>query len=147
MKTLWQEEARREIIQRLANLNGDSKPGWGKMNCPQMLAHVADGLRMALGGLKTAPKKSFLRFRPVKYLIIYHLPFPKGAPTAPELVSRPAENIEKEISAIKDLIEQFAEREKVVEWAPHPAFGKLSNRDWGVLGYKHIDHHLKQFGV
>ena len=147
MKTLWQEDFRHEIIERLANLNGDSKPNWGKMNCGQMLAHVADGLRMALGDLKTVPKKSFLRFRPVKYLIIYRLPFPKGAPTAPELISRPAEYVETEISAIKDLIEQFAEREQVVEWAQHPAFGKLSNKDWGVLGYKHIDHHLKQFGV
>ena len=147
MKTLWQENARREIIERLANLTPDSKPNWGKMNCGQMLAHVADGLRMALGDLKTEPKKSFLRFRPVKYLIIYRLPFPKSAPTAPELISREAESIETEVFAIKGLIEQFAGHETVVEWADHPAFGKLSNKDWGVLGYKHIDHHLKQFGV
>jgi hypothetical protein len=147
MKTLWQETSRQEIIGRLGNLSSDSKASWGKMNCSQMLAHVADGMRMALGDLKTAPKKTPLRFRPVKHLIIYWLPFPKGAPTAPELISRQAENIETEVSAIKDLIEQFAGRADASEWAHHPAFGKLSSKDWGALGYKHIDHHLKQFGV
>ncbi|HEY0426325.1 MAG TPA: DUF1569 domain-containing protein [Pyrinomonadaceae bacterium] len=147
MKTLWREDSRREIVERLANLNPDSKANWGKMNCPQMLAHVADGMRMALGDLKTEPKKTPLRFRPVKHLIIYWLPFPKGAPTAPELISRQAENIETEVSEIKDLIEKFAGRSEIVEWAQHPAFGKLSGKDWGALGYKHIDHHLKQFGV
>jgi hypothetical protein len=147
MKTLWQESSRQEIIGRLEKLTNDSKANWGKMNCSQMLAHVADGVRMCLGDLKTEPKKTPLRFRPVKHLIIYWLPFPKGAPTAPELISRQAENIESEVSAIKNLIEKFAGREIETEWAHHPAFGKLSGKDWGALGYKHIDHHLKQFGV
>jgi len=147
MKTLWQESSRKELCDRLANLGSDSQAAWGKMNCQQMLAHVADGMRMCLGDLKTTPKKSPLRFFLVKKLIIYWLPFPKSAPTAPELISRQAESIEIEISAIKKLVEDFAQRENTGDWGEHPAFGKLSAKDWGVLGYKHTDHHLKQFGV
>jgi hypothetical protein len=33
------------------------------------------------------------------------------------------------------------------EWPEHPAFGRMSRRVWGVLGYRHLDHHFRQFGV
>lgn len=91
MKTLWQESSRQEIIDCLANLSPNSNANWGKNELLADAAHVADGRHMALGDLKTEPKKSTLRFRPVKHLIIYWLPFPKGAPTAPELISRQPE--------------------------------------------------------
>ena len=85
MKTLWQPTDKQALLTRLARLNADSRPQWGKLNCPQMLAHVADGMRMTLGDLACEPKGGPLRYWPLKQLIIYWLPFPKGAPTAPEL--------------------------------------------------------------
>lgn len=147
-KTIWQEEDRKELCERLARLSPNSKGKWGKMSCEQMLAHIADGLKMPLGELSTTPKKSFLRYKPVKKLIIYYLPFPKGAPTAPELLARTSEDIQTEITAISVLMEEFAASDVNGDWThEHPSFGKLSGKDWGVLAYKHIDHHLKQFGV
>src|SRR5262245_66315820 len=96
MKTLWSETDRNELVVRLARLNVESKPLWGKMNCEQMLAHLADGFRMTLGDLAPQSKGGPLRFAPIKKLVIYWLPFPKGAPTAQELIARPSEGIRSE---------------------------------------------------
>lgn len=147
MKTLWTEADRNELVARLGRLNVDSKPNWGKMDCPQMLAHLADSLRMMLGDLSTEPKGGPLRFAPLKKLVIYWLPFPKGAPTAPELRARPSIGIEPESAAVKELLDRLAQSASRTAWPEHPAFGKLSAQDWGVLGYRHMDHHLRQFGA
>lgn len=146
-KTAWDESTRAELKRRADTLTETSKPQWGKMNCKAMLAHVSDGVAMAIGELDVASRESFLRFRPVRYLIIHKLPFPKGAPTAPELIAREAEDIEEEKQRLSALLERFAQKEKSSEWPPHPAFGKLTPEDWGVLIHKHIDHHFRQFGV
>ena len=147
MKTLWTESDRRALLDRLTQLNADAQPQWGKMNCAQMLAHLADGMRMTVGELPCKSKGGPLRYPPLKQLIIYWLPWPPGAPTAPELISRAPDGIEQETTAVQTLIERFAQSESKAQWPEHPAFGKLSAKDWGVLAYRHIDHHLRQFGV
>ncbi len=147
MKSLFNNNDRSHLSERLDALTEESKPQWGKMSCEQMLAHVADGIRMALGELPVQSRSGPLRFRPLRHAIIYWLPFPKGAPTAPELLARSAEDCMCEVIDIKSLLERFAARDEIQEWPEHPAFGQISRRDWGVLIYKHIDHHLRQFGV
>ena len=147
MKTIWDNTKRQEFLSRLARLQPDTQSQWGKFNCAQMLAHCADGLRMVLGDLATQPKGGPLRFAPLKYLIIYWLPFPKGAPTAPELLARAPNGIAREVADIRELLARLAQSETRASWPEHPAFGKLSTKDWGVLIYKHMDHHLRQFGV
>lgn len=147
MKTIWQTADKEELLARLAKLNSESMPHWGKMNCAQMLAHVADGMRMTLGDLPCRPKRGPLKFWPLKQLIIYWLPFPKGAPTAPELIARAADGIEEERAAVRVMLERMAASSARQDWPAHPAFGQLSAQDWGALVYKHLDHHLRQFGV
>lgn len=147
MKSLWQEESQKEVLNRLDKLVPESKGAWGKMNTFQMLAHLSDAMRMALGELDIKPKKSPLRYKPVKKLVIYVFPFPKGAPTAPELIARAEGDWNKEVSSLKELIARFTECHNQDDWAEHPVFGKLTKKDWGALAYKHIDHHFRQFGV
>jgi hypothetical protein len=147
MKTLWQPADKEELLARLDRLRSDAQPRWGKMNCAQMLAHLTDGMRMTLGELKCQPKGGPLRLGPLKHLIIYWLPFPKGAPTAPELIARTPATLEPEIVALKELLERFAASGTRQDWPEHPAFGPLSAKDWGALAYKHLDHHLRQFDV
>jgi hypothetical protein len=147
MKTLWIESDRRVLLDRLTRLDAGIQPQWGKMNCAQMLAHLADGMRMTLGDLPCKSKSGPLRYTPLKQLIIYWLPWPQGAPTAPELISRASAGIEHETAAVQTLLERFAQSDGKSQWPEHPAFGKLSAKDWGVLAYRHIDHHLRQFGV
>ena len=149
MPTVFNPTDRAALERRLRLLVPGSTPAWGRFNCEQMLAHVADALRMALGELQADGRRApaFLSWPPVRHAIIHWLPFPKGAPTAPELLARPAGTHQQEIEDVVALLERVAANERVDGWAPHPAFGALSTPTWGALVYKHVDHHLRQFRV
>lgn len=147
MKTLWDSSVREELAQRLDRLKPDASALWGRMNASQMVVHVADWFKMATGELPTADKKLPIRFAPLKQFIIYGPPFPKNVPTAPELLVRQCEDWDTECASLKETMNSFASRPVAIELPRHPAFGMLSRRAWGVLGYKHMDHHFRQFGV
>ena len=147
MKSIWQEPARREISDRVGALAWDRAAGWGKFTAPKMVCHLADSLKMAMGDLKVARKNLPIRYPPLKQLVIYWAPFPKGAPTAPELLAREPGEWSSDIGAVQELLERAASARTTDSWPEHPAFGKLSKRAWGVLIYRHMDHHLKQFGA
>jgi hypothetical protein len=148
MPSLWQPEARARLRTRLAALRPDAGPLWGKMNAQQMLAHVNDALRMATGELPVKPRKLPVRFWPIKQLMIYVLPFPKGVPTARELLARiDGAQFAQETAAFPAELEKFASQPAHARLPAHPAFGPLTRRAWGVLAYRHVDHHFRQFGV
>ena len=146
MKSVWNDVDHRELQSRIDRLTPELSARWGKFTAPGMVCHLTDALKMATGELPVAPKKLPIRFTPLKQLIIYALPFPKGAPTAPELLSRRATDWTCEVETLKRDLEAFARRGPKGPLVPHPAFGKLTPRTWGVLVYRHIDHHLRQFG-
>jgi hypothetical protein len=103
---------------------------------------------MASGELATAPANiPLLRYPPMKQLFVYCLPFPKGAPTAPELLARKPEEWTVEIEQLRDQLDRFVSRGPAGTAAEHPLFGRLTGRAWGALVYRHMDHHLRQFGV
>ena len=148
MRSIWRESNRRELVTRLGRLSSESPARWGKFDCPAMLAHVNDALRMPLGEVTAEPKKVPIRFFPLKQLFIYALPFPKGVPTAPILLTRCDGAIfQDEVRTFDQLLQRLGERSEQTTWPPHPVFGSMSRRDWGVLGYRHIDHHFTQFGA
>jgi hypothetical protein len=147
MKTVWQATTRAELIERAARVRRDSPALWGKMTAADMLAHVTDSLKMALGDLPVASRSRILRFPPLRHAIIHWLPFPKGAPTAPELRARTADDWNGELAQIGALLARFAAKTPNDRWVEHAAFGAISGTDWGVLVYRHLDHHLRQFGA
>ena len=147
MKTVFNDTDRNDLYERLGVLTLERKPLWGRMTCGQMLAHLTDGVRMTLGELAIKPKRGPLRFGPIRHAVIHWLPFPKGAPTAPELLVRHAEDSAVEIGELKSAMERMAGRAGEGTWEEHPAFGRMTEHDWGVLVYRHIDHHLRQFGA
>lgn len=147
MKTIWEKDSQDELLARVEKLHPNAPAQWGKLNCPRMLTHVTDGLRMAMGTLNVTPKNSPLKFAPIRYLIIYVFPFPKSAPAAPELIARVPGEWERELAEFKQVFAQLVANSQRTDGKKHPAFGKLTAKDWGVLGYKHLDHHFKQFGV
>jgi hypothetical protein len=146
-RTLFHAASRQEVQQRLARLVPDRTPLWGKFTAPRMVVHLADGIRLAFGELAVAPIKSVIRFPPIKQLAIYVLPWPQGSATAPELLARAPAAWNGEIVALSALVERFATRSPRDKWAPHPLFGSMSGRAWGVLAYRHCDHHFRQFGI
>jgi hypothetical protein len=134
------------LIERLGRLRPDGKAGWGTLDAPRMLCHLADGLRVALGELPTVPQHSWLS-RTLGRFVVVHTGFkppPGKVQTAPEmLTSRPA-TWQSDVDACKQLAARVASG---AANAVHPAFGPLSPQEWGQLSWKHIDHHLRQFGV
>lgn len=147
MQTLWNESDRAALIGRLNRLSPDAPARWGSMNAPKMVTHVTDALRAALGELPVTTFAGPLQHWPLNALVIYVLPWPKGAPTAPELMARTPEQWQTEIATLTAAIGRFAARSPEDAWVPHAAFGSIDGKAWGRLQYRHLDHHLRQFGA
>jgi hypothetical protein len=147
MHTIWNAPDRRELQERLARLTPDARRRWGSMTAPEAVAHLADATRMALGDLACRSKRLPIRYFPLKQLIVYWLPFPKGVPTSPELKGRAPLSWPGEVAELSALLDRLGQQPADRDWPEHPAFGRLTRRAWGVLVYRHTDHHLRQFGV
>ena len=146
-KTVFDREARAELVRRLETVTPDRRPLWGKMNAGQMLAHLDASLAMATGELKVAPKKSPLTNPLLRWLVIYKLKWPQGTPTAPELIATPPAEWAADLARFRDLLERVGNQPPEGEWPRHPAFGQMKGTHWGALVHKHVDHHLRQFGA
>src|SRR5688500_1080201 len=147
MKSLFNPRVHRDLQDRVQQLRPDVKPLWGTMTAVQMVAHLADSLRMASGELDVAPRKVPFRYSPLKELVLYLLPMPRGLPTAPELIGRKPGDWTAEVADLRDQLNGLVQRGAEALAPEHPAFGPLSAKQWGVLIYRHMDHHLRQFGV
>src|ERR1044072_827916 len=142
------ESDRAAIVNRMRALSTSSTRRWGTLYVTGMLKHLHRSTLMALGEMEvpSSNKRVFHMF-PVKHLILYVLPFPKGAPTAPKLKPAEAGSMEEERAAVLELFERIGNGPHDGAGPAHPLFLPLTRREWGVVTYKHTDHHLKQFGA
>ena len=145
MKNLFENAD--EIIGRIENLKPNAVKLWGKMDVSQMLAHVQMPIRIAFGTHQ--PKGSFL-LRLIGPLFKSKLwdenPYKHSLPTDPTFImTGSARDFQKEKEALLNLINNFIEENLVNE--RHPVFGKLTKENWNKAMWKHLDHHLQQFGV
>jgi hypothetical protein len=147
MKSLWNRQTHDDVVNRVSRLTPDRPPRWGKMTCPQMVVHITDAFGMYCGDLKVGFKSTPIQYFPLKHAFLYVLPMPKNVPTAKELKMRAPGEWEAEMSRLRDAIARFGDRHASTDWPRHPIFGRMSARAYGVLAYKHTDHHLRQFGV
>jgi len=148
MKSLWEDGTRRELLARARRLTPEHRARWGKFTVDRMLAHLVDAFRMGMGEIEVRPRKiPLLGTWPFNVLFIRLVGMPKNAPTVREIVQRPPLTIEAELRELEAAMDRFAAQRDRKQWPVHPAFGRLSRRSWGVLGYVHTDHHLRQFGV
>lgn len=148
MGSMLNDADRAQIAGRLRSLSVSSAARWGRMNVVEMLQHLNLSARMAVGELPVVTKnKRVFQVFPLKHLILYVLPFPKGAPTADELKPSVAASVEEERTALLELLERIGTGPRDGVGPAHPLFGPLTWREWGVATYKHTDHHLKQFGA
>jgi len=145
--SLWDANRRDEILARVGSVTDASKQRWGRMTADRMLCHLTESFKMALGELPVVPLKLPVRYPLLKQLAIYLLPIPKGLPTMPELLAAPATPVADARADLQSAIRRFGERDRAKEWPEHAAFGRLSPNAWGVLMYRHCDHHLRQFGA
>jgi hypothetical protein len=147
MKSLFQQNAYEEIVQRIHAIKPNSEAEWGKMKVEQMLAHCCEPLKNATGERK--PPRSFIGLllgHFVKESFIGDKPFPKNSPTDKSFIVKDERDFDKEKQNLLKIVKQFAEGGVLAcTTHPHPFFGKLSAEDWGKGMYKHLDHHLRQF--
>jgi hypothetical protein len=149
MNSLFDPQTAQLMQQRIENLQIDSPRMWGKMDVAQMMAHCATGLEAATG--KIHPKRTFLgkvvgSF--LKGMLTDNKPMGKNAPTHPTYVMADEKDFEKEKKRLLGLLKEFSEgREEGVTRSPHPFFGKITPQQWSSGTWKHLDHHLRQFGA
>ena len=150
MGSILNETDRAAIGNRVRSLSISSTGRWGSMDVTGMLKHLHLSALMALGDMDvpSVTKRAFQMF-PLKHLLLYVLPFPKGAPTAPKLKPDTAASMEMEEAraGLLELFERIGQCPREGTGPAHPLFGTLTWREWGVVTYKHTDHHLKQFGA
>ena len=148
MPSLLDERDREAMLRRLALLTPSSQRRWGNFSVGAMLCHLCESARMALGELpvKSKNKRAFQTF-PLKHLALYVVPFPKGAPTARELLAGQPGDFEADRTRLLALLQKLASGEREGPGPAHPLFGPLSRQEWGTLVYKHTDHHLRQFSA
>ncbi len=148
-KSVFRSGERQEILNRIGRLRAQTQPKWGKMSGAQMLSHCTIAVCAAMGEVSVKPRNvPLLRLAPVKHAIIHWLPIPKGAPTAPEFIPEPGGDWLAARNELVTALQRFGEQgEKGKRFQPHPAFGVLTTPEWGMLTWKHIDHHLRQFAA
>ena len=148
MGSILNESDRVAICTRVRSLTSSSTARWGRLDVTGMLQHLRLSARMAVGDLEVpSSNKRVFQVFPLKHLILHVLPFPKGAPTAPELKPEGVGSFEEERAALLALLDEIGAGPREGAGPAHPLFGPLSWREWGAVTYKHVDHHMKQFGV
>jgi hypothetical protein len=149
MNSVFVPADREALSRRLADLDPTSSRQWGRMEPGQMLRHCAIALEMAVG--EEVRKQVFLGKLLMPFIrrsIFGPKPWRRNSPTDPSLVvSQPCE-FEAERTRLATLLDRFIRQgpEQAARHI-HPFFGRLSGEEWGRLMYKHLDHHLQQFGV
>ncbi|WP_250432976.1 DUF1569 domain-containing protein [Hanstruepera flava] len=149
MKSLFSEDTVSEIRARIELLQENQNPKWGKMNASQMLAHCKFPLQVALGELALEKPNVFKRllFSMFKSSLYDDKAWKQSLPTTKEFVVSSDKNFRNEKTDLLEEIEKFHTKKDQTEWPPHPMFGYFTQDQWGKMQYKHLDHHLNQFGV
>jgi hypothetical protein len=150
MKHLFDAATVEEVQARVAQLRPESGALWGTMNPAQALAHCALALEWAVGD--SVPPRMWLGRiigRVVKPMVFRNeAPMRRNSPTAKSLVVRDARDLDTERERLRHLIDRFAAAGPAgCTTHPHSFFGRLTPDEWATLMYKHLDHHLRQFGA
>lgn len=149
MKHLFEKDATEEIISRIDKLQPAAQRQWGKMDAAQMMAHCSAALDMAAGRLNP-PRMLIGRLLGSFVRPIYsnEKPFSRNNPTDKALVVSDPRDFEREREKLKVCVRQFNEGGAAkCTRHPHPFFGRLTPAQWSRGMYKHLDHHLRQFGA
>ena len=149
MKNLFQPDAVNEVVSRIDKLQPTAQRQWGKMDVAQMMAHCSAALDMASGRLNLPRIFLGRMIGPfVKPIYANEKPFSRNNPTDKKLVVSDRRDFLREQEQLRLKSRQFHEGgEARCTRHPHPFFGALTPQEWSRGMYKHLDHHLRQFGV
>ncbi len=149
MNNLFNQSDVSSILKRIDKLNSDSQKQWGKMNPSQMLAHCNVSMETAMGD-KVIERVFLGRIigTLMKSSVLSEKPFAKGSPTDKSYIFNDNRNFDEEKLRLKNLVSKFQEGGSAkCTKHPHPFFGTFTPEQWAVFQWKHLDHHLRQFGL
>ncbi|MFN8253827.1 MAG: DUF1569 domain-containing protein [Ferruginibacter sp.] len=146
VKNLFDGATRAEVTSRIHQLTPQTQRVWGKMDVSQMLAHLQMPMGVALGD-HTLKGNFFMRLiLPFfKKMLWDDKPYKRSLPTDKTFVMASPKDFENEKQKLLDMVARFTPENLVTEI--HPVFGKMTKEQWSMATWKHIDHHLQQFGV
>lgn len=148
MKSVFDIATREELATRINSLSRQHQAHWGKMNVYQMIKHCTLCEEMMLGKMKI--KRVFIGRliggMLLKKVLKDESPFGKNSPTSPLLKTlHESGDIEQQKKEWLNRLEQYASYTDPD--FVHPFFGPMTRDQIGFFAYKHVDHHLRQFGV
>lgn len=147
MKSIFEDVAYSELKNRIEKLEPNAQAQWGKMNAAQMVWHCQAPLNIILGKNHYGMKPSWLAKLFFKKSLYNDKPWKKNLPTAKVMKTTEQKDFNTEKEKLVALIDETHAEKAKAEWQAHPAFGYFTAEQWGKMQYKHLDHHLKQFGV
>ena len=149
MKSLFDASTFSEIKRRVQQLGPFSRPQWGRMNVAQALAHCSGVMELALGDRRPQRTAIGRILGPLlkRLTIGSDAPLRRNAPTIQDVVVLDQRDLDTERTRLLTLLDRFATGGAAhCTTHPHPFFGRMSPQDWATFEYKHLDHHLRQFG-
>ncbi|MFT7613439.1 MAG: hypothetical protein ACI9J3_002413 [Parvicellaceae bacterium] len=146
MKSLFDKDIYEEIVARFSSLTAQHQPQWGTMNVAQMVDHCIKPLQQSIGSIECEQKSNFV-WRIFKSSLYNDKLWKTNLPTAPEYkITAVKSLVDSRIKLLKE-IEEYHALGEAHGWKPHIRFGKFTGDQMGKMGYKHLDHHLRQFNV
>ncbi len=151
IKNIFDKKVTNEVIERINQLTPETQPKWGKMNVAQMLAHCNVTYELVYEQEKHPKPNFFMKFiikMLAKNSVVGDKPYPKNSRTAPAFLIADERDFAKEKARLIDYVEKTqALGEKHFDNLESHSFGVLTKEEWSNTFYKHLDHHLSQFGV
>jgi hypothetical protein len=138
-----------KFCNRMERLRADTRGQWGKMNAHQMMCHLVDCFRAVRGEVKVKSAVNPFSRTVMRWAALHtSIPWPHGTPTRPEMAQgvggTPPAEWQSDLAELTRRIHQFPVQ---LEFAQHPVFGPMTLDEWHIWGYRHTDHHLRQFGL
>lgn len=150
MKNIFSQKDAQEIIDRINKLTPSTQPLWGKMNVSQMLAHCNVSYELVYEDKHPKPNafiKIILKFL-VKKSVVDETPYKRSLGTAPAFIITGDKNFEAEKTRLINFITKTQQLgEDYFDGKASHSFGILTKTEWNNMFYKHLQHHLTQFGV
>lgn len=150
MKNIFDPAVVAEIKERVNKLTPETKPEWGKMDAPKMLAHCNVTYEMCYEPerFKVGGFKKFILKKLVKPVVVTDKVYRKSSPTAPQFIIKSDKDFDAEKQRLFDYLDKTAGIGKdQFEGKESVSFGKLNSNEWNTMFYKHLNWHLTQFGV
>lgn len=147
---IFEKSVTDSLINRVKQLTPTTPNQWGKMDVAQMLAHCNVAYEMTFEDKHPRPNAlvKFMLKLFAKSTVVGNKPYKKNGQTAPQFIMADPKDFEKEKGRLIQYLKKTQELgEEHFHNAESHSFGRLTKEEWSTMFHKHLDHHLRQFGV